>query len=425
MTWKVGRQPLLFHLLVWGGLLVTLLGFGGMVALQVAGCNTLFDPTHPEPGQAYGWLAIPIMTIGIAVLGILILHFRPDNRIGWLALVMGVFVMLYFLSVRYPLCATQNIIPHPNSLVYYWLSNPLEWLMVLSISLFVWLFPNGRFLSRRWQRVAWLIIGLLLIFGLLTFFWPTSLFRWASQDLMPEAQNPLGLPFSPNSFWETVVFTGRSWLMTSFMILGFLLLGLRWRLAQGDERQQIKWFALFIAVFGTLFISVEIIGEAFYPAIFEGWFYLVVIALFFIGLPFVFGITIFKYRLYDVDIIIRRTVQYGIVSALLAAVYFGSITLIQGGVTAVTGTQSPLAIVLSTLLIAALFNPLRQRVQIFIDRRFYRQKYDTQQILARFAQTARDEVSLEALTAELTSVVRETIQPEQISVWIKPGTRIS
>ena len=413
------KNRAIFHLLVWGSLLVTLLGFGGMMALQAAGCKTLFDPTHPQPAQAYGWAAIPVMTIGIVVLGMLVLHFRSDNRIGWLALAMGMFVMLYFLSIRYLQCASQSIIPHPDSLVIYWLSNPLEWLMVLAISLFVWLFPNGRFLSRRWQQVANLMIGLLLIFGLLSFFWPTSLFRWAPQDVLPDAQNPLGLPFNAHPLWETVIFTGRSWLMSSFMIGGFLLLALRWRHTQGDERQQIKWFALFVAVFGTLFISVENIGEASYPAIFDGWFYFFVVTSFFLGLPIIFGITIFKYRLYDIDIIIRRTVQYGVVSALLAAVYFGSITLIQGGITAVTATQSPLAIVISTLLIAALFNPLRQRVQAFVDRRFYRQKYDAQQVLADFAQTARDEVEMDALQTELLRVVQETMQPEKISLWIK------
>jgi hypothetical protein len=104
---------------------------------------------------------------------------------------------------------------------------------------------------------------------------------------------------------------------------------------------------------------------------------------------------------------------------VLAAVYFGSITLIQGSVTAVTGIQSPLAIVFSTLLIAALFNPLRQRVQTFIDRRFFRQKYDAQQVLAQFTQTARDETDVDALTAELTRVVQETLQPEQVNVWLR------
>ncbi len=135
--------------------------------------------------------------------------------------------------------------------------------------------------------------------------------------------------------------------------------------------------------------------------------------------PISLAIAIVRHRLWDIDVIIRRTAQYSVVSVLLAGTYFGSITLIQRSITAVSGTQSPLAIVLSTLLIAALFNPVRQRVQAFIDRRFYRQKYDAQQVLAQFAQTVRDEVELETLRTELVNVVQQTMQSEHASVWLR------
>ena len=208
-----------------------------------------------------------------------------------------------------------------------------------------------------------------------------------------------------------------------FLLLGFLALFLRWYYAKGVIRQQIKWLVFFLVTSGTLFIAVEVVGSFFYPAIFDGWFYLFDVTVFILGFPLVFGIAIFKYRLYDIDIIIRRTAQYAVVSALLAVVYFGSITLIQGGLAAVSGTQSPLAIVLSTLLIAALFNPLRLRVQTFIDRRFYRRRYDAQQVLTSFAQTAHDEMDVEALTGELMRVVQETMQPERMAVWFKSSER--
>jgi hypothetical protein len=126
-----------------------------------------------------------------------------------------------------------------------------------------------------------------------------------------------------------------------------------------------------------------------------------------------------RYRLWDIDIIIRRTVQYVVVTAVLLLIYFGSVTLLQSALTDLTGSESPLVIVLSTLLIAALFNPLRRRVQAFIDRRFYRSKYNAQQILSRFAMTSQNETNLNRLSAEIVEVIDETIKPVNVTVWLK------
>jgi hypothetical protein len=140
--------------------------------------------------------------------------------------------------------------------------------------------------------------------------------------------------------------------------------------------------------------------------------------------PIGVGFAILRYRLYDIDIIIRKTLQYAVLSALLALVYFGSVILLQTLFGAAM-EDSPLLIVLSTLLIAGLFTPLRRKVQEVIDRRFFRQKYNAEQVLERFARTARDEVDLEALTAELVQVAEETMRPERVSVWLKPAGRFS
>ncbi|MCB8985931.1 MAG: hypothetical protein H6659_19035 [Ardenticatenaceae bacterium] len=190
-----------------------------------------------------------------------------------------------------------------------------------------------------------------------------------------------------------------------------------WRVHDRVVRAQIGWVALGIAsplvgAFGPPAIA------WIFPALeatLSNWIWNFASLL----LPICFGIAITRYRLFDIDVIIRKTLVYAVLSGLLALVYFGSVVLLQNVIGRTADEQSPLVIVISTLIIAALFAPMRQRVQAFIDRRFYRQKYDAQQILAQFAQTARDEVEIEALTSELVHVVQETMQPASISLWIK------
>jgi hypothetical protein len=139
----------------------------------------------------------------------------------------------------------------------------------------------------------------------------------------------------------------------------------------------------------------------------------------FLAIPSAMALAILKYRLYDIDVVINRTLVYGVLSFTLALVYFGSIALLQTGWIALTGQRSQLAVVASTLLIAALFNPIRHRIQSFIDRRFYRRKYDAGQVLARFSGRLRDETDLDRLSDDLLVVVRESVQPEHASLWLR------
>jgi hypothetical protein len=201
----------------------------------------------------------------------------------------------------------------------------------------------------------------------------------------------------------------------------------RYRSVSGPgERQQTKWvlsaLLLTFLAMGTLLLSgvllpnnpdlgIEGALSEIIPNV-VGTFALSVI-------PLGIGLSVLRYRLWDIDIIIRRTVQYVVVTAVLLLIYFGSVTLLQSALTDLTGSESPLVIVLSTLLIAALFNPLRRRVQAFIDRRFYRSKYNAQQILSRFAMTSQNETNLNRLSAEIVEVIDETIKPVNVTVWLK------
>jgi hypothetical protein len=190
----------------------------------------------------------------------------------------------------------------------------------------------------------------------------------------------------------------------------------RFRRARGDVRQQIKWFASAAAL--TL-VWILLFGQASLrglPGVIVALSGLLVIA----SIPIATGIAILRYRLYDIDLIINRTLVYGSLTVTLVALYFGGIAVLQRAFVLLTGQQSTLAVVASTLLIAALFTPLRRRIQGFIDRRFYRRKYDAAKTLEAFSTKLRDETDLEALNNDLVGVVRETMQPAHVTLWLRP-----
>ena len=190
----------------------------------------------------------------------------------------------------------------------------------------------------------------------------------------------------------------------------------RFRRAKAVERAQIKWLFYATAIF-VLFYLPSFIGNTYSQAN-NLWNLLLPIGM--STFPIAIAIAILRYQLYDIDIIIRRTIQYALVTGILALTYFGGIVILQGILGPITGSESsPVVTVITTLGIAALFNPLRNRIQDFIDRRFYRAKYDAEQMLARFATTARDEVDMEKLSAALLGVVEETMQPEKTSLWLR------
>ncbi|HRX03414.1 MAG TPA: hypothetical protein P5148_09735, partial [Anaerolineae bacterium] len=207
------------------------------------------------------------------------------------------------------------------------------------------------------------------------------------------------------------------------------------RVSTGIERQQTKWVVYALAMVAVGLAAFYAVGTAvdsnlplymmagsgpataWSMVVYFGW--QTAMRHLFLLVPVAFALSILRYGLYDIDLVIRRTLQYGVLTLLLALVFFGAVTLLTSLLAAVTGQQSALALVIATLLIAALFNPLRRRIQNGIDRRFFRRKYDAQQVLARFAMTARNETDLDALTSELVRVVQETMEPATVSIWLR------
>ncbi|MDQ4076163.1 MAG: hypothetical protein M3220_07935, partial [Chloroflexota bacterium] len=200
------------------------------------------------------------------------------------------------------------------------------------------------------------------------------------------------------------------------MVASLLSLVLRYRQSTRQVRQQIKWFAYLVVLCAAIFL-IALFGND----MTQGLVNTLIIAC----LPFAVALAILRYRLYDIDLIIRRTLIYTLLTAALLVVYLGSVVLLQQLFRALVGHSNQLSIVISTLAIAALFNPLRQRIQEFIDRRFYRRKYDAQKTLAAFGQTVRNEVELEQLTGELLRVIEETMQPAHVSLWLRDVTEES
>ena len=418
MTRDHRQKNYLARWISWLLLGLALLAFAGALALQGMGCGVLFDSSSLEPAVAYGLIMLPLNGLAFAVLGLLIITYHPENRFGWLASLYGFTIVWLFFAAGYGECNFEGRASLAGGDSAIWLGHSLGPIVFMLLALLPWLFPDGRFVTVRWRRVGLVWLSLVLVLVGLGAIWP-GLMR-----VDPFGNNWIEKPFSLNisspPWLDAIIARSATSIIMPFFLLGIISLVQRWRRSVGDMRQQIKWLAYHFAIVGTLFVAVEAVGLTFYPAIFGGWFYLFELLLFWLGLPVVIGLAIFKYRLYDIDIIIRKTLQYATVTALLALSYFGSVFLLQRMFSSLTGQQSPLVLVVSTVLIAALFAPLRRRIQDSIDRRFFRRKYDAQQVLANFARSTRDETDMDALLAELVRVVDETLQPEHVSVWLRP-----
>jgi hypothetical protein len=359
--------------------------------------------------------------LAFPLVGALIASRRPHNPIGWICLAVGFLWMLLGLFDYYGVygLAKPDTVPFP--VVIYAM---VEWLWLPTVGLLaiylVLLFPDGRLPSRRWRPLAWLSGLVIALLGVDSVLAPGEL-----TDL-EGVRNPFGLEGAP-------------WLVDAEIVLLLLFVGcilasavsliLRYRHSGGEVREQIKWIALagsFVGLLLSTVLGLIIVSEVMKgsgdstPLWLQGLLFVMVLS--FAGVPVAIGFAVLRYRLYDIDLLINRTLVYGSLTVSLAVVYFGGVTVTQAIFRALTSQeeQPQLAVVVSTLVIAALFNPLRRRIQSFIDRRFYRRRYDAAKTLEAFSVKLRDETDLDTLRDDLVGVVRETMQPAHVSLWLRP-----
>jgi hypothetical protein len=363
-----------------------------------------------------GPLAALAVAVSYGTLGLLIIINRPRHGMGWLFLALAGPAALFFFAQQYALF--DHFSASPGSLpAARWMAWLHLWLQPFPspIALPYLLFPNGRLPSPRWRPLVWFAVVTVTLQTISGMTEPglISVFILESPEpIRLLVTNPTGLELG---WLRPIVEQGWS-LALMVLVVSLAAPFVRYRHACGRERAQLRWFGYFGLLTIALF-PLAILGRGFFDSL--------VLTMMVLVLPAATTVAILRHHLYDIDVIIRRTLVYSILTGLLALIYFGTVIALQAVFESASGQQSPVSIVISTLVIAALFSPLRRRVQGVIDRRFFRQKYDAEQVLERFSQTARDEVELEALTAELLAVVDETMRPERVGVWLlsKPAAR--
>jgi hypothetical protein len=413
---------------VWLAWSLAVLSGAGFVAVVVL---DLLTPSAKSPGDS-----TTLVTIGVAVsetvsfvlflafpiVGAIVASRRPRNPIGWILLAGGVLWMILAVADSYSVygIARPGSVPYPVAIGT--IGN--QWLWITTVGLIgiylLLLFPDGKLPSRRWRPLALFSAVVILLASVAEGLAPGPL---ENQGMV---RNPFGVETLP---W----LVGASYVLLPLLPLCILAstmsMVLRYRHSSGEVRQQIKWVAFAASFSGITYLIAMLSQLAVWtasdlgPPRFPWWAEILfsVAILGFAGVPVAIGFAVLRYRLYDIDIIINRTLVYGSLTATLVALYFGGVASIQLLFRALTDQQqqTQLAVVVSTLAIAALFNPLRKRIQSFIDRRFYRRKYDARRTVEAFSAKLRDETDLETLNRDLAGVIEETLQPSHVSLWLR------
>jgi hypothetical protein len=368
--------------------------------------------SHPDV-HVYFWVENTLVSVSFSIIGAIIASRLPANPVGWLFCTAASIAAVAHLSAEY---ATYALVARPGSLpageALAWLASWVWIAYIGCIVLSLLLFPNGRLPSSRWRWLAWLS-GLVTVAGAV---W-VALSPGAIANVGSMVSNPLGIEGLPRGY-EPV----QTIMPALLFVATASTLGLRLLRTEGIERQQLKWpaFAAVMATGGSVLYDTAI-SEAIGSRLL-GWAGFIILIVALVSFPISIGLAIVRHRLYEIDTLINRTLVYGTLTVTLVALYFIGIVVLQRLFVLLIGEQSTLAVVASTLLIAALFTPLRRLIQGFIDRRFYRNKYDARKTLEAFSAQLRNETDLKALSGDLVGVVRETMQPAHVSLWLRPDT---
>jgi hypothetical protein len=379
----------------WGLLALGLVGHAAGVVLWMVNGSLLQNSGED--------IALTLAFGSFLVVGCVLVARRPDNRIGWIFTAVGLLTTAAILAQGY---TTYAYVTHPGSLpgrlfaawVFTWIWLPIGMLTVVFPLL---LFPTGRSLSARWRPVTWLAVGL-------TAGWTVVGALKPSLDVINgTVPNPIGVSgANPNTGLASTVLNS---LMLFVMAAAIVSLVVRFRRSRAVERQQFKWFA-----YAGVLVVLAILSTNVLPSLGNlPW--VVVIAL-----PISVGIAILRYRLYDIDRLINRTLVYGLLTALLAGVYTGAV-LVLGQLFGVGEGTPNWAVAGATLAVAALFQPARRRIQAAVDRRFNRRKHDAAQTIQVFSSRLRDQLDLDTLATELLTVVDQTMEPTRVSLWLRPS----
>ena len=369
----------------------------GSVALLGGGLALAYADRQLGPASLTGWtvsnISGQVVSMAVPVTGFVLASRRPENRIGWLFLVAGLALGLSGFSNPYALHAlVADRGSLPAGQVFAWLSNWVWVIAVAALAFLFLLFPTGRLRSRRWRPAAWFVGGA---------------FALATVGALIVASRLWAHPFASS---QVAGLTALLFLMISFLISAALLVSVvavvvRFAKSSGEERLQLKWCAAAALLLVVVFVASIWVNSAVVN---------VLQSLAFLCLWTAIATAVLKYRLYEIDRIISRTLAYAIVTGLLVGVYAGLVLL----TTQVFRVHTPVAVAASTLAAAALFSPLRRRVQTVVDRRFNRARYDADNTVTAFAARLNDAVDLDAVQDDLAGVVHQALEPAHVSVWI-------